>query len=325
MIHDWRRTGTRVISGLALVLFLSVAGTAQEEGESSADSKPVVVQEVKDRLAALLPDAGKMGAERDGEIEFYGQNLYELINGAAGIFHDYDFAALGHAIYKKGDSDITVDIYFMGEPLNAFGVFSAESSPDYHFIEIGALGYLEEGIMNFLQGPYYVKLSAYGSEEEQVKTMMKDFAADVSARIGEEKALPEILSILPAKDIVPYSQGFSKKAPLGYQFLAPALTAEYAFGDNRTTLVLSMAADEKEALSRLSQMREQVAKSGSVSDLDDYGSQAFRGKDKYRGDIIGFVEADRNEKHYAVFVVKPPEDAEKFMKEIRLALRPEEK
>ncbi len=325
MIHDWWRTGTRIIAGLALVLFFNAVGTAQEDGEPGGDSKPVVAQEVKDRLAALLPDAGKMGAERDGEIEYYGQNLYELINGAAGIFHDYDFAALGHAIYKKGDSDITVDIYFMGEPLNAFGVFSAESSPDYHFIEIGALSYMEEGILNFLQGPYYVKLSAYGNEEEQVKTMMKDFAADVSARIGEEKSLPEILSILPSKDMIPRSQGFSKKAPLGYQFLAPALSAEYAFGDDRTTLVLSMATDEKDALSRLSQMREQVAKSGSVSDLDGYGPQAFRGKDKYRGEIIGFADTDRNEKHYAVFVVKPPEDAEKFLKEIRLALRPEEK
>ncbi|MBU0985670.1 MAG: hypothetical protein KKH68_00325, partial [Proteobacteria bacterium] len=53
-------------------------------------------------------------------------NLYEYINGAAEFFIAYGFTELAGANYApvSGDKDtVTVDIYDMGNKLNAFGVF----------------------------------------------------------------------------------------------------------------------------------------------------------------------------------------------------------
>ncbi len=309
---------------LFLVLALPLHGITQEE-ETSVTPKKDIEQSVKDQLAALLPDAKSLNAQLDGEVEFYGENLYELIDGAAGIFHDYDFVALGHAVYKRDESDITVDIYFMGKPLNAYGVFSIEGSPDYNYVDIGTSAYLEDGILNFVQGSYYVKISAYGNDAEQVKSLMKEFASSVSSQIKEGKELPELLKLLPESHLVAHSKGYNLKAPLGYQFLAPALTANYQFGEVTATLILSIAENADQAKKRIQQMREQVAKSGSVEDLAGYGEGAFRGKDKYRGDIVGLVLQGKDEVQFSVFVVKPPEGVGEFLQEIQKLLNPEEK
>jgi hypothetical protein len=314
----------RILFAFLMVFTLYTAGFAQEN-ESAPAQKVEISQNVKDQLSALLPDAKALNLTLDGSVEFYGQNLYELIDGAAGIFHDYDFVTLCHAIYRQGDMDITVDNYFMGEPLNAFGVFSTESSPDYNFIEIGAAGYLEEGILNFVQGPYYVKLTSYGSDAEKVKTLLKTTAENISTKMKDGKTLPVILSLLPKKDLVARTQGYSKKAPLGLQFLSPAVTAEYKLGEQNTSLIVSLAKDETDAQSRLKQMREQVTKTGGLAELEGHGPDAFRGKDKYRGEIIGFAQAGLENKWYTVFAVKPPEKADEFLAEIVKSLNPEKK
>ncbi|MBN2328700.1 MAG: hypothetical protein JXR73_16280 [Candidatus Omnitrophica bacterium] len=309
----------------SLLICMAGAWSAAQEEASGDPQAPAVPEALQKQLAALLPDAQAMKAKLDGPMEYYGENLYELINGAAGIFHDYDFAALGHANYVRGESDITVDIYDMGDPMNAFGVFSVESSPDYNYIEIGAAGYMEEGILNFLQDRYYVKLSAYGDDDEQVKAMLKEFAEDVSSRIEGGDALPRNLRLFPKKNLIAHSQGYSKKAPLGYQFLAPALTADYSFGEEKTTVALSIAQDKNDALERVKKMREQVVKNGEASDFEAGGSEAFRGKDKYRGEIIGFALQGKGRSHYAVFIINPPEKTQRLIQRIQNRILPPKK
>lgn len=314
----------RILVAVLMVFVATIAASAQEN-ESAPAQKVEISQAVKDQLSALMPDAKTLNLTLDGSVEFYGQNLYELIDGAAGIFHDYDFVTLCHAIYRQGDMDITVDNYFMGEPLNAFGVFATESSPEYNYIDIGAAGYLEEGVLNFVQGPYYVKLTSYGADAEKVKTLLKSTAEAMSEKMKDGKTLPDVLTLLPKKDLVARTQGYSKKAPLGFQFLSPAITAEYKFGEQNTSLIVSLANDENDARSRLQKMREQAAKTGELKELEGHGLEAFRGKDKYRGEIIGFAQEGLENKWYAVFVVKPPEKVDEFLADIAKSLNPEKK
>ena len=63
-------------------------------------------------------------------------------------------------------TDFTLDIYNLGTPANAFGIYAAESSPDYHFLPIGAEGYGTNEILNFLQDEFYVKLSGLQRQGE---------------------------------------------------------------------------------------------------------------------------------------------------------------
>ena len=68
-----------------------------------------------------------------------------------------------HQDFHAGDLDLTADIFDMGSAENAFGMYSSERSPKYDFIPMGTEGYRNEGIINFLQDRYYVKLAAFGS------------------------------------------------------------------------------------------------------------------------------------------------------------------
>ncbi|NPU98770.1 MAG: hypothetical protein HPY51_16365 [Candidatus Omnitrophica bacterium] len=289
-------------------------GQEEMSGAGAEEIKPVS-PEIRNQLATLLPDPESLGARRDGDARFYGMDLYEYINGGAGAFHNYDFVALGHQDYKKEDTDITVDVYYMGNPLNAFGIYAAERSPDYEFIPVGAEGYQAESLIHFVQGPYYVKLSGFSENQGGVQNVLRAFAGEVSRRIGDDKSLPEILRIFPSMGLIPRSHSFEKRAPLGYEFLAPALLAKYAFREEPSTLVLSMAASGEEARERIQKMRERVAKSGEVADYPELAAGAFRGTDRYQGGIIGFAVDT-----YAVFAVKPPEHPEAWVKSVMKAL-----
>ncbi|MFB3786663.1 MAG: DUF6599 family protein [bacterium] len=303
---------------LLALIGVPLAFGQEEAAEVSTEEIQPVSPEIQAQLAKLLPDPEPLGARRDGEAKFYGMDLYMYINGGASAFHNYDFVALGHQDYKKGDTDITVDIYFMGEPLNAFGIYAAERSPDYNFIPVGAEGYEAESMINFLQGPYYVKLSGFSENKGGAQEALRAFAEEVSKRIGNDKSLPEEVHRFPVENRVPHAQGYEKNAPLGFEFLAPALMAKYAFGGNQSSLVLSMAASENEAKDRIQKMRERVAKSGTVEDYAALTPGAFRGVDKYQGGIIGFA-LDK----YAVFAIKPPDHPEAWLKGVMKALSEE--
>src|ERR1039457_3038690 len=109
-------------------------------------AQPVPV-EVKARLAALLPN-GKAA------VRFYSADLYQYMDGGADIYLKYGLVALAHREYQGAGAEMTADVFDMGGPLQAFGIYSAERSPEYHFIPIGAEGYSSESTLNFLQGRY---------------------------------------------------------------------------------------------------------------------------------------------------------------------------
>ena len=126
--------------------------------QQSGSPSPTVPPATQESLLKLLPDRAKFAATTSTR-RFYAADLYEYIDGEAAGYHAYDFVALLNQAYKVQDADVTVDIYDMGAPTNAFGVYAAECSPENHFVEIGAEGYLGDSALNFWQGRYYVKLS----------------------------------------------------------------------------------------------------------------------------------------------------------------------
>jgi hypothetical protein len=207
--------------------------------------QPTIPPEVKTRLAALLP-IGKIAPR------FYSSDLYRYMDGGADIYLKYGLVALAHREYQPAGVDMTVDIFDMGDPLHAFGIYSAERSPEYHFIPIGAEGYSSESTLNFLQGRYYIRLSAFGGGAAPA---LDNFAHAISRSIGRDRSLPPLLDILPRENRIARSEKYVVDAPAGHDFLAPALTASYRFDGKATSLVISLAADAREANQRVEQLR----------------------------------------------------------------------
>ena len=208
--------------------------------------------EVKTRLGGLLPKGGDA-------VRFYSSNLYQYMDGGADIYLKYGLVAMAHREYKRAGVDATVDVFDMGDPLKAFGMYSAERSPEYHFVDIGAEGYSSESTLNFLQGRYYVRLAAFG---DGATAALDEFARAISRSIGGDRSLPAVLDILPREKRVARSEKYVVQAPAGHDFLAPALTASYRFDAQATTLVISLAADAREANQRVEQLQRYYQRSG---------------------------------------------------------------
>jgi hypothetical protein len=244
------------------------------------------------------------------ERQFYSSDLYRYIDGAADAFLGFDMVAMVHQEYKAKDADITVDIYDMGKPLNAFGIYSAERSPNYQFLPLGAEGYLNDFILNFFRCEFYVKLSAF-SNDGKTAPDLSPLARLISARIGGEKSMPGALSILPAEGRVAHSEKFVSKAPLGHEFLSPAIEATYLIDGKRVLLLISKASDAAGAAQRVDQLRENFRKSGKVAPAPNLVPGGFRGSNQYDGEVVFF-----SQRAYTLLCVNPPPQPEEFLHEV---------
>jgi hypothetical protein len=296
---------------ICVLLALALPGllVGQEEGEGGS-APAVIPAQAKERLERLLPEPSEVGAAPTGEQKFFSSDLYQYSDGGADVYLDYGLVAMLHEEYKAASTDITLDIYNMGAPANAFGIYAAESSPDYHFLPIGAEGYGTNEILNFFQDEFYVKLSAF-SDKEKTGPVLERFARAVSQRIGPAAPMPQFLSLFPPQNLVGHSCRFMKKSPLGHDFLAPAIMASYALGEKPTSLVISKAPDANGAAQRVGQLRDYFGRSGKVAPQTELAPGAFSGSNQFEGEAVFFALGS-----YAILCINPPPNPESFLKAV---------
>ena len=203
---------------LLAIFVLASAGISMEA--QSADA-------IQKRLQSFANDPLPTGVSREEAASFYKPDtLYEYIDGGADVYLLYDFQRLLHQNFKTRDGELTLDIYDLGTPENAFGIYSAERSPRYKFVTLGVEGYRSEGTLNFVQDRYYVKLAASGAG---VGAALDPFARMLSRRIGGTARPPALLAKLPVERRVAHSEQYVRKDPLGHAFLAPAYLVGYTW------------------------------------------------------------------------------------------------
>jgi len=294
-----------------LLLILALPGLLMGQGEGEECSAPAVIPDAaKEKLARLLPEPSEVGAARTGQHRFFSSDLYQYTDGAADAYLDYGLVAMVHQEYKSSNTDYTLDVYDMGAPSNAFGIYAAESSPDYHFLPIGAEGYGTNEVLNFFQGEFYIKLSGF-SDKAETGPLLERFARVVSRRIGPSALMPEFLSLFPAQHLVSHSCKYMKKSPLGHDFLAPAIMASYAFGEKRASLILSKAPDAKGAVQKVGQLRDYFGRTGEVVPQPGLAPGALAGSNKFEGEAVFFASGS-----YAILCLNPPPNPEAFLKSV---------
>jgi len=294
-----------------LVLILALPGLLMGQGEGEGGSAPAAIPAAaKEKLARLLPEPTEVGAAWTGEQKFFSSDLYQYTDGAADAYLDYGLVVMVHQEYRSSNTDYTLDVYDMGAPSNAFGIYAAESSPDYHFLSIGAEGYGTNEILNFFQDEFYVKLSGF-SDKEETGPLLERFARVVSRRIGPSATMPEFLSLFPAQHLVSHSSRYMKKSPLGHDFLAPAIMASYAFGEKQTSLIISRALDAKGAAQKVGQLRDYFGRSGKVAPQPGLAPGALAGSNKFEGEAVFFASGS-----YAILCINPPPSPEAFLKSV---------
>ncbi len=215
-------------------------------------------------IAALVP-AAEGWKEDEARQSFFADTLYEYIDGAAESYLSYDFRELLVVQLKKAASEatLTVEIYDMGTPTNAFGIFGAERYPENKPVAAGDLGYLEGESLNFMAGRFYVKLLSFGLGEATADSLT-GYAVKVAGAVTEKGALPPLLRVFPAENLVARSEKYVRKNFLGFEFLHDGYLATYKIGGQDIEGFLAEAASEKEAEESLGRYLEFLAKDKQV-------------------------------------------------------------
>jgi hypothetical protein len=270
---------------------------------------------IQKALQSFASDPLPTGVTREEAASFYKPDtLYEYIDGGADVYLLYDFQRLLHQNFKIRDGELTVDIYDLGKPENAFGIYSAERSPRYKFVTIGVEGYRSEGTLNFVQDRYYVKLAASGNG---AGAALDPFARMLARRIGGTGRAPALLAKLPVERRVAHSEQYVRKDPLGHAFLAPAYLIGYTWAAKQESkLVLSVASDSAGAKARLDQFAKHFQQSGECVAAAELGENGIRAKNSYEGRVIA-----RTQGRYLIAIINPPENGAEILKRTARGLR----
>jgi len=168
-----------------------------------------------------------------GEVMSYGpDNLYEYIDGAADQFLDYGFQSLKSRDISNDGLTVTVDIYDMGDRINAFGIYKTERDRQAKGLPIGA-----EAIVSppyqclLLKGRFYVKVNAF--EGEITDSTGAALLRAIAQSIPGESRLPEVLQLLPAQNKIAGSEGYTRLAFSGLGELNRCIHASYQGEDKK--------------------------------------------------------------------------------------------
>ena len=166
------------------------------------------------------------------------ENLWDFINGAADTYLAYGFIDLHVAEYKKGKNVIKLEIYRQADNIMAFGIYSTERSPSFHYTNLGSQGYIADGAINFFKGNFYVKIRTYSKSESVLKSA-ELLAHEVADMLSGKSEMPSALSLFPANGKKLNEETYINESVLGHKFLNKAFKATYESGpDNFSVFIM---------------------------------------------------------------------------------------
>jgi len=262
-----------VVRSPAAVILLAVLAAASVPAPAVAQTRAA-----SPGIAALVPDlAGWDLAE--APRSYFPDDLFEYINGAAESYLSYDFRELLVADFERpgAGTTLTVEIYDMGLPVNAFGIFAAERYPENEPVAVGDLGYIEGEALNFLADRFYVKMLAFGLGDA-TGTALVEVGAKVAGNVGPGRGLPELTRAFPANGLVARSERYIKRNFMGYEFLHDGYVATYKVEGGELEGFFIEGGSDREAEGMLAQLLEALAADAQAVDEIELG---FHARNRY--------------------------------------------
>ncbi|PIV21133.1 MAG: hypothetical protein COZ69_08460 [Deltaproteobacteria bacterium CG_4_8_14_3_um_filter_45_9] len=268
------------------------------------------------------------------------KTLFGHINGQAELFLKYGFQKSVFSIYqskKNRENQIEVDIYDMGNVLQAFGIFSRFRNED----RPGGFGldsFLDDHSSFFYKGKYFVM--AYATESNP--DILRQFSTLILLKMLDSSLPPKEISYFPKHGLKPGSIQYFPEGLLGHQFLKRGFQGIYVekvevqagakakaevkvkvedkdkakTGDTEFHLFLAIFKDSQEAMNALKVYKDDLSKKGKVSSgsLIEFGTRALKGEDPYQGKVIvlqkgfyllgvvGFEKEEEAENRLAEFI-----------------------
>jgi len=254
-------------------------------------------------LESLLPKEVPEGWVLMDRPQIYTKKtLFEHINGQAELFFKYGFQKSVFAIYQKNKNpefQIELDIYDMGNVLQAFGIFSRFRA-EGPAVGIGLDSYLDDQSALFYKGKYFVML--YSTESSP--SILRQFSMAVSLKIADRSPPPKEIGYFPTKGLQPGSIQYFPEGLLGHQFLKRGFLGTYVeqveakvevedkdkpkTEDKEFHLFLAIFKNSQEAMKALKVYRDNLSKKGKVEigKPTQFGSDLLKGEDPYQGQVV---------------------------------------
>ena len=154
---------------------------------------------VKDIYQALPDQVLDWKAEAE-DVVYDRETLYDYMNGGAEVYLAFDFQQVFVRKFKRtGEDEIILDIYDMGSPAEAFGVFSCDREDEG--AGIGQDSEYGFGLLRFWKGRYFVSVIAAG-DDQAAKPAIFELGKSVAGLLGPKGEKPEMLKLLPDKGLL---------------------------------------------------------------------------------------------------------------------------
>lgn len=185
---------------------------------------------------SLIPkDIPEGWALMEGPQVYTKKTLFEHIDGQAELFFKYGFQKSAFAIYqnkKSPENQIELDIYDMGNVLQAFGIFSRFRDEDRPG-GIGLDSYLDDRSVFFYKGKYFVMLYA----TESNPPLLRQWSIIISSKTVDHSPPPKEIGYFPQNGLKPGSIQYFSEGLLGHQFLKRGFRGTYIGKDENKVKV----------------------------------------------------------------------------------------
>jgi hypothetical protein len=154
---------TRLLAALVLAALLpAVTGCRVEPPQAGAEAPSA--QDPSPALVAHLPDRAPGGWQAVGPAkEYTSASLFEYIDGGAAFYLGYDFRGCAVRRYRNAGEEVTVELYDMSTPADAYGVFHWDMAAERPPVGDGAC--YEAGLLKLWSGQFFVRLLAERERE----------------------------------------------------------------------------------------------------------------------------------------------------------------
>ena len=151
----------------------------------------------------LLPSDGKLlgWVQSRAPSTYQGKTLYRDRAVSPDLYYAYGFERQAEVEYEAPQFGskplILLEIFDMGTPENAFGIYSFHTYPRMKFEWVGSKAMLSGGYLRFSKGRYFVQIEGY-EFATGIREGMIALAKVVATQIKDPPSEPRILALLPS-------------------------------------------------------------------------------------------------------------------------------
>jgi hypothetical protein len=150
------------------------------------------------RISELFPDEID-GWMPSGDFETYDRDgIFTYIDGAGEVYRMYDFREVWVRQYRKnGAPQIIIEVFDMGKPEDAYGVYRHASRGGD--AGIGQNSEFNGGLLSFWQGRFYITLLPEKLTDE-TRNAVLDAGKEIAGKIEDGGQAPKLVSYMPVEN-----------------------------------------------------------------------------------------------------------------------------